>query len=79
MKLVTATQANRDFAKLLGRVEQGETIGITLRGKLVASLQPGEDIVQEREAILQKHLTQLRKRKPLNLPRVKREEMTGDA
>jgi hypothetical protein len=35
--------------------------------------------VQEREAILQKHLTQLRKRKPLNLPRVKREEMTGDA
>jgi prevent-host-death family protein len=40
MKTVSARQANRDFAKLLSRVERGEEILITKWSKPVALLCP---------------------------------------
>ena len=40
MKTVSARRANRDFAKLLSRVERGEEILITKRSKPVALLCP---------------------------------------
>jgi prevent-host-death family protein len=40
MKTVSARQANHDFSELLSRVERGEEILITKRGKPVALLSP---------------------------------------
>jgi prevent-host-death family protein len=40
MKTVSARQANRDFSKLLSRVERGEEILITKWSKPVALLSP---------------------------------------
>ena len=40
MKTVSARQANREFSKLLSRVERGEEILITKRNKPVAVLSP---------------------------------------
>jgi antitoxin (DNA-binding transcriptional repressor) of toxin-antitoxin stability system len=39
----SATDANRHFSKLLKRVENGETILITSRRKIVAEMRPGVD------------------------------------
>ena len=38
MKTVTARQANHEFSELLARVERGEEVLITKRGKPVALL-----------------------------------------
>ena len=40
MKTVSARQANHEFSNLLSRVERGEEIVITKRGKPVATLLP---------------------------------------
>lgn len=40
MKLVTSTQANRDFSKLLRAVSRGEKVQITSRGRAVAVMAP---------------------------------------
>jgi len=40
MKTLSASQAHRDFSKLLSRVERGEEILITKRSKPVALLCP---------------------------------------
>jgi prevent-host-death family protein len=40
MKLVTSTEANRDFSKLLQGVVRGEVVQITSRGKPVAVMAP---------------------------------------
>lgn len=43
MKTTTARVANQTFSKLLGEVEQGETVLITKNGKTVAELRPRAD------------------------------------
>lgn len=40
MKLVTSTEANRDFSKLLQGVVRGEAVQITSRGRPVAVMAP---------------------------------------
>jgi prevent-host-death family protein len=43
MSVITATEANRSFSKLLRAVERGEKIAITSHGRKIAVLVPAED------------------------------------
>lgn len=43
MKLVSSTEANRDFSKLLRAVARGEQVRITSRGRTVAVMMPADD------------------------------------
>ncbi len=47
MKTVTARVANQSFSRLLGEVEQGETVLITKNGKTVAELRLRADDPRE--------------------------------
>ena len=47
MKILTARVANQNFSKVLGEVEQGETVLITKNGKTVAELRPRADDPRE--------------------------------
>lgn len=40
---ISATEANRDFSKLLSEVEGGATVAVTKRGKVVARIVPTRD------------------------------------
>ena len=79
MKMITATEANRDFSKLLERVTEGEAIGITKRGQLVATLNPATSVKNDVEDFKRMHLAQLRARTPIpGLNRGAREEIYED-
>jgi prevent-host-death family protein len=76
MKMITATEANRDFSKLLEKVSAGEAIGITKRGKIVATLNPARDFdSEEAEKFKQEHLARLRQQPALNVARGTRDEL----
>ena len=79
MRMITATEANRDFSKLLEEVSEGESIGITKHGKVVATLNPVKAIDDEAEAFKRDHLALLRARHPVpGLNRGTREELYED-
>ena len=42
-QILTAREANQQFSKVLAKVEQGETVRITKRGRTVAELRPATD------------------------------------
>lgn len=82
MKTVSATEANRSFAKLLGDVKKGETVVITSHGTPVAQLAPPGAVIDDLEArraearrIL---FERLRNQPALNLGRVSRDELYDD-
>jgi prevent-host-death family protein len=78
MKRITSTEANRSFSKLLSRAVRGEPTEITIRGKVVARLQPvSEDDRRKEEAFL-RHLDTLKRKPVMNLPRVSRDELYED-
>ena len=64
MRMITATEANRDFSKLLERVEKGDTVNITKHGRIVATIRPrlatAKDEAKKKRAFMEK----LRQRKP---------------
>lgn len=64
MKMITATEANRDFSKLLEEVTAGEVVGITKHGRIVATLSPAQGTLKDREAAKRQHIAELRARKP---------------
>jgi prevent-host-death family protein len=79
MKMITATEANRDFSKLLEQVADGEAIGITKHGKMVATINPVRDFdAEEARAAVREHLAELRKQPPLGIERGKRDELYDD-
>jgi prevent-host-death family protein len=79
MKTVTATEANRDFSKLLEEVSAGDTIGITKRGKMIATINPVQRIDEETaRAEVRKHLAWLRQQPVLGIPRGGRDELYED-
>jgi prevent-host-death family protein len=79
MRMITATEANRDFSKLLERVEKGEAVGITKHGVVIATMNPAKDDMKEREALRQEFLAELTKRKPIpGLQRGTRDELYAD-
>jgi prevent-host-death family protein len=76
MRMITATEANRDFSKLLEQVENGATINVTKHGRIVATLVPGnpalKDMQKAKAALLKKFSAQ----KPiLGLTRGTRDEL----
>ena len=79
MKMITATEANRDFSKLLEEVSAGEVIGVTKHGRMIATINP---VVQKDEAAAQEHirehLKKLREQPVLNIPRGTRDELYDD-
>jgi len=56
MKMITATEANRDFSKLLEEVVAGRSIGITKHGRMVATINPVGRDNDEAEAFKRAHL-----------------------
>ena len=76
MKLIASTEANRNFSKLLGRAAKGETIAITVRGKIVARIVPDADYNDAALAIRRReHVERLRRQPVLNLPRFTRDDL----
>lgn len=76
-RLISATEANRDFSSLLGKVAAGESFIVTSHGKPVARFAPlakaavEKDIVAARRA----HIVSLRARgSGKALPRLSRED-----
>ncbi len=79
MRMITATEANREFSKLLEQVENGDTVNITKHGKIVASIVPAKKTIEEMERAKQKHLAKLRLNKPIpGLTRGTRDELYDD-
>ena len=79
MRMITATEANRDFSKLLEEVSDGETVAITKHGRIVASISPAAKTFEEMEKAKAQHLAILRARKPIpGLTRGTRDELYDD-
>ena len=76
MRMVTATEANRDFSKLLEQVANGDTVNITKHGEIVATLIPAEKTLSLLEDGKRKHLEELMSRTPIpGLTRGTRDEL----
>lgn len=78
MKMITATEANRDFSKLLEEVTAGEIIGVTKHGRVVATINPVRHTGEEAEAFKLSHLERLRRQPCLGIPRGTRDELYDD-
>ena len=79
MRMITATEANRDFSKLLEQVAEGDTVNITKHGKIIASLIPATRTLEMMEEGKRKHLEELMSRKPVpGLTRGTRDELYED-
>ena len=83
---VTATDANREFSKVLERVIDGEVIVITKNGKVVATINPATEAKLDaeaddarREAARQSLKKRLLSQKPLNLGKFDRNELYDEA
>jgi prevent-host-death family protein len=77
--MITATEANRDFSKLLEEVATGVSIGITKHGRMVATINPvqqAEDAAAQ--AAVREHLARLRMQPCLGIPRGTRDELYDD-
>ncbi|MDE2445787.1 MAG: type II toxin-antitoxin system prevent-host-death family antitoxin, partial [Alphaproteobacteria bacterium] len=64
MRLITATEANRDFSKLLEQVANGDSVNITKHGEIVATLIPAMKNLKSMEEEKRKHIEALLSRKP---------------
>ncbi len=63
-KVITASEANRQFSKVLREVSHGRSITIVSRGKAVATIAPAKTAAPHREAAKQNLLERLRRQKP---------------
>lgn len=83
MKTITASEANRNFSKLLGEVERGETVTITSHGTPVARMVPANDEAAEEtkrmDAARDRLLARLRSQPARNLGSWTRDELYDDA
>ena len=74
--VVSAAEANRNFSALLRRVQQGERVTITSRGRPVAEIAPPQQKCQaEREASLDALLARLRQQEVKSIGPWNREEL----
>lgn len=78
VKKITSTEANRSFSKLLARAARGEPTEITVRGKVVARLQPVSEEDRLKEEVFLQHLDALKREPVMNLPRLSRDELYDD-
>lgn len=78
-RIVTATQANREFSRILGEVAEGHTYVVTSRGRRVARIEPAPDRESEAERRRKDQawaalLARLRSQPAMNLSEWKRED-----
>ena len=82
MLKISATEANRNFSRLLARVQQGEAVEITVRGEVVAEVRPDKKADRISEAERQKSweafMERLRNQPALGIPRGTRDELYDD-
>jgi prevent-host-death family protein len=82
MLKISATEANRNFSKLLAKVQEGAVVEITIRGEVVAEMRPVEKADQDSEAEKQKSweafMERLRNQPALGVPRGSRDELYND-
>lgn len=78
MRTVTATDANRDFSKLLERIEKRESFTITKHGKAIAKIVPVVDDLEAREARKREHIAWLRAQPVIKATRGTRDELYND-
>lgn len=82
MLKISATEANRNFSRLLARVQQGEAVEITVRGEVVAEVRPVKKADRISEAERQKSweafMERLRNQLALGIPRGTRDELYDD-
>ena len=77
---VTATDANREFSKVLERVVEGETIAITKRDKVVARIIPEPDAEEEalKDEAWKALIARLKSQPLTGVPRGTRDELYED-
>lgn len=63
MKVMTASEANRQFSKVLRDVSHGTSITVVSRGKAVATIAPAKTRSPHREAAKKKLIERLRGQK----------------
>lgn len=79
MSKITATEANRNFSRLLSEVQSGKSVQITVRGEVVAEIRPVSKAAAKRDAGKQKAwdalIERLRTQPPSGVPRGTRDEL----
>lgn len=76
-RTITATDANREFSRLLNEVANGETYVVTARGKPVVKMVPVSAEEADREARKQRltaYLKEISRRPVSNLGKITRED-----
>jgi prevent-host-death family protein len=78
-KIVTASEANRQFSKLLRNVGKGDSYTITSHGEPVATLAPSAaKLEKERELAKKRLMRHLRAQRPVDIGPWTREELYDD-
>jgi prevent-host-death family protein len=72
-KVIQASEANRQFSRILREVREGDTYTITAHGRPVARIVPAE--TDKREAACKRLLERLQKQPALRLARWTREDL----
>ena len=72
-KVIQATEAYRQFSRILREVADGDTFTITSHGRPIARIVPAE--AQDREAAKQRFLEHLRQQPALEMGPFNREEL----
>lgn len=78
MPRITATDANRSFSQLLARVRAGETAEITVRGEVVARLEPANKRLRKSAGERKRwdaFIDRLKRQPILDAPRGTRDEL----
>jgi prevent-host-death family protein len=82
VKKISATEANRNFSKLLARVRKGEPAEITVRGEAVVRMVPvsraGRTAAASRLRHWEEFIERLRTQPLLGIPRGTRDELYED-
>ena len=77
-KIISATDADRDFSRLLKHVQDGNSYTVTSDGRPVARIVPVEDLVIDRESAKKRLIEELRSRPILNTGPWTRDELYDD-
>jgi prevent-host-death family protein len=82
MRKISATEANRNFSKLLTKVRKGEPAEITVRGEPVVRMVPisraERASAAERQRKWEAFIEHLRTQPPVGVPRGTRDELYDD-
>lgn len=77
-RVVTASEANRNFSEVLRHVEQGGTVAVTRHGRVMAHIVPSDDTREQerkrRAAAMRDLIADLARRPALNLGKVTRDD-----